>query len=569
MPFNTRYLDELGWLRDMGREFAQAHPETAGLLAEAGSDPDVERMLEGFAFLTARLRQKLDDELPELTHVLIEELWPDYLQPVPAGCILQFDSPRAVDAARRRMPRGTTVLSVPVDGARCRFRLADDAEIPPMRIAGLTLASAAPARLSLRLRLHDGVTAKSAGIDSLRVHCTGPSTVAAGIHACLVRHCVSVHAVAGPKRVALPPGCVTPVGFAGDPGLRPGVDAQSLLREWFCFRDRLLFVDVGGMRALAGLGDANEVVLEFALSHVPEGLPQVSEANLLLGCAPAVNLFSNEADPIPLEVGRNEYSIRPRADDPAHAEVASVVSVAGIVPGRDKTVPFDRLFRGGMRPDPVQGSYILRREPAVVGGGTRLSLVVGTRPEGVKALSLEIMCTNRRLPQALGPGDVSVAGDPLPPGVKVRNLAKPTLALPPPLGDDLEWRLIAHLGLSQRSLSEAGTLRSLLDLHDVRSMHDQQAKQSHRRLLDAIVDVSAKPDTAVHGGVLVRGVQVEVQLRDDGFDGEGDINLFAMVLDEWASQNASLNSFTRLRVLTTANGIDLRFPPRLGRRRLI
>ncbi|MDU3889721.1 MAG: type VI secretion system baseplate subunit TssF, partial [Serratia liquefaciens] len=42
---------------------------------------DVERLLEGFAFLTGRLRQKLDDELPELSHSLMHLLWPNYMRP--------------------------------------------------------------------------------------------------------------------------------------------------------------------------------------------------------------------------------------------------------------------------------------------------------------------------------------------------------------------------------------------------------------------------------------------------------------------------------------------------------
>ena len=56
--FNKYYQDELTYLRELGKEFAAAYPAIAPLLAERGADPDVERLLEGVAFLTGRIRQK-------------------------------------------------------------------------------------------------------------------------------------------------------------------------------------------------------------------------------------------------------------------------------------------------------------------------------------------------------------------------------------------------------------------------------------------------------------------------------------------------------------------------------
>ena len=91
MSFNHYYQSELTALRQLGRRFAERSPALAPYLGQAGRDPDVERLLEGFAFLTGRLRQKLDDELPELSHSLMQLLWPNYMRPLPAFSILQFD----------------------------------------------------------------------------------------------------------------------------------------------------------------------------------------------------------------------------------------------------------------------------------------------------------------------------------------------------------------------------------------------------------------------------------------------------------------------------------------------
>jgi type VI secretion system protein ImpG len=91
VSFNHYYQSELTALRQLGRRFAERSPALAPFLGQAGRDPDVERLLEGFAFLTGRLRQKLDDELPELSHSLMQLLWPNYMRPLPAFSILQFD----------------------------------------------------------------------------------------------------------------------------------------------------------------------------------------------------------------------------------------------------------------------------------------------------------------------------------------------------------------------------------------------------------------------------------------------------------------------------------------------
>ncbi len=64
------YEAEMRYLREAGKEFAQAFPDRARMLnidRIGERDPHVERLFEGFAFLMGRLRHKLDDELPELT----------------------------------------------------------------------------------------------------------------------------------------------------------------------------------------------------------------------------------------------------------------------------------------------------------------------------------------------------------------------------------------------------------------------------------------------------------------------------------------------------------------------
>src|SRR5512141_2881929 len=126
--FSKYYQSELAFLRGMGKEFAAAHPNLAGLLAERGGDPDVERLLEGFAFLAARIRERLDDAVPEVIHDLTEVLLPHYLRPVPACSVLEIlpnpgalraRTPRSTRPSARRRSSGSTSTRRPRRCRRC------------------------------------------------------------------------------------------------------------------------------------------------------------------------------------------------------------------------------------------------------------------------------------------------------------------------------------------------------------------------------------------------------------------------------------------------------------------
>ncbi len=111
--FLDYYNNELVFLRDMGDQFARAHPQVAALLAmEAGrcGDPHVERLMQAFALLTARIRKKLDDEYPEITDALLSVVYPHYQRPIPSMTVVQFQGapirPSSSPARRSRAGRG-------------------------------------------------------------------------------------------------------------------------------------------------------------------------------------------------------------------------------------------------------------------------------------------------------------------------------------------------------------------------------------------------------------------------------------------------------------------------------
>ncbi|MDH5217537.1 MAG: type VI secretion system baseplate subunit TssF, partial [Gammaproteobacteria bacterium] len=139
MEFNKYYQEELAYLRDMGDAFSHHYPKLAPFLAYDSNDPDVERLLEGFSFLTAKLRQKLDDEVPEFTTGLFTSLWPHFLRPVPAMSIMEFTPLESAVVGKKVVPVGSEIESKAVEGTRCSFRTSYDVEILPINISTVSV----------------------------------------------------------------------------------------------------------------------------------------------------------------------------------------------------------------------------------------------------------------------------------------------------------------------------------------------------------------------------------------------------------------------------------------------
>ncbi|MGE3852431.1 MAG: type VI secretion system baseplate subunit TssF [Planctomycetota bacterium] len=576
--FNKYYQDELIFMREMGREFSLAWPEAAPFLAEPGADPDVERMLEGFAFLTARIRQKLDDELPELTHALLEMFWPHYLRPIPSMTIVQF-TPTQPDLFR--IPRGTELESTPVDGTPCRFRTAYEVPLVPMTVGAIELRREAPAQIRIRLDLPDGLAIEKLALDTLRFHLSGDSAVTRALYLALCRYGrkVSVQTIAEkPKVVELPDAKITPVGLGDEHALLiyegTSFPGYRLLQEYFAYPAKLMFVDIKGLGGVRRLGSERRFELVVELERMPENMPPVSTANLLLNCTPAVNLFKHDADPIRVNLARTDYKLRPAGADASHFEVYSINTVTGREKGTAKPREYRPLYRLSHLTQSGGTYYRAATVKSVVGDGTDLTLTFvnddgPTRLTDIETVSIKLTCTNRNLPTRLAPGDLSVQTSTTPTFATYKNLARPVPSIPPPLGGDIYWRLLSHLTINYLSLLNLDSLRGLLELYNFRARVDRQAENTQKQLLQGIESVESTPGTRMLRGTPVRGINVALALSEDNFGSEGELYLFGTVMNEFLSQYVSLNSFSSLTVRGTRFGEVHKWPPRLGRRNIL
>jgi type VI secretion system protein ImpG len=590
---NTYYQDELQYLREVGPEFARANPEIARLLSDRGSDPDVERILEGVAFMCGRIRQKLDDELPELTASVMSLLWPHYLRPIPSMSILEFLPEIEAMQAPLEVPAGAEFASVPIDGTRCRYRSCWPVTLRPwlLREARLETESARPLRLVLTFQ--SSAKAKLEGLDlnSVRVHLAGEPRTAFALYLLLGSHVEHVTVSDGSSRhdrreMQLPAESVQPAGLDRSEGVLPypphSFAGYRLLQEYFAFRNRFLFFDFRGLqRAVAGLELTDTLQIAVTFNRRLDSPPMVSTENVRLHCVPIINLFEHPADPIRLRQDRTEYLVLPSksgVEDRRHLEVYSVDHVQGLVRTENlqsrEYQPFYSFEHSAGRTTGLGGCYYQTHVvPNVTGGDPRLgtdtyvSLVSGGDLRGLpdeETISIDLTCTNRHLPLELRAGDITERTDSSPPNTRFRNLIKPTPTVCPPLGRQLHWRLISHMSLNYVSLTNERHFKELLRVYDFQSEHDAQRALAHQRMLDGILSMRSSFGERMVRGAPLRGSQVDLELHEDHFAGEGDAYLFARILDRFLGLYTTINAYTQLMLRLARSGQVYTFPARWG-----
>jgi type VI secretion system protein ImpG len=587
--FSKYYQDELEYLRLLGREFAEAYPQLAPMLADRGGDPDVERLLEGVAFLTARVREKLDDELPEAIHAIAELLFPQLLRPLPSAAILELTPMPNVLRGVHVVPAGTEYGSIPVDGTQCLFQSTSACELVPWSIEDVRLEPLPDGKQNLRIEFKtNGLPIAQLGTNRVRLHLTGEARSALGllhaIHERLEGVAVSESLRMGtPEReVQLGRAAMRWVGFDDEDALlivpKSAFVGFRLLAEYFALPTKFAFVDVVGIDAVAQLDPTLErFVVKLRLRGALPSSFRLTRDSFKLHCVPVVNTFQTTAEPIRLTSAREAFLVRPADLPPAHGGVYAVTDVHAITRkgGRKTRIPaFFDFAHVGAEGRREQVYYTVHHKPSVVGEGTDVSISLGT-PENsgvlpdADVLSIDLLATNRKLAGALRAGEISVPTARSPAVATFRNLGAVTPHVPAPTGRDLLWRVVAHASMGLRSLAEPDVLRAALAVYNLPASVDRQAERAAELRLGALRDVRVGPAEQLYRGAVVRGVAIDIDVDEKGFDGEGDVFLFSAVLDRLFAEYVSLNSFARTTTHGVQSKLKIAWPPRIGNSTLL
>jgi type VI secretion system protein ImpG len=332
------YQQELHSLKDLAVDFSKAHPALAPMLSGPATDPDVERLLEGVAFLTALLRRKLDDEFPELIHDLIHLIWPHYLRPLPSTTQIAF-TPKPGLKQSLTIPAGIQVGSTPVEGTSCLFRTAYEVEIHPLSLleASFQQPSGQPPAIRLLLEL-EGLKVSDWHPKSLRLYLAGDYPNASDLYLLLRQHLKRIVIAPQDKGtpVVLSPDLLRPVGFSSQDALIPypshSYPGYQIIQEYFTCPQKFLYLDLTGWERWQKRGQGSKFEIRFELEDLPFSPPRVRRENFVLFVTPAINLFPHDADPILLDHRKTEYLVRPSGTTPAHYLVSNHPGVPSFFP---------------------------------------------------------------------------------------------------------------------------------------------------------------------------------------------------------------------------------------------
>lgn len=575
------YQDEMRYLHEAGKAFAASHPEAAALL-NTGSltdrDPYVERLFEGFAFLTARIRERIDDELPEYTHGLLNLLWPHLLRPIPSLSIVEFKPIVGLVQQTTVLPRGSEVSSAPVgeESTPCRFTTTQDVHLQPMRLSDVSLAWPAEGASSVTLRFHldRGAVFSRLSLSPLRLYFNADPSVASLMHLFFTRHVSRVTLRAGDGGAShslYGQQWILPGGFGEDEGLLPyspnAFRGFRLLQEYLAFRQKFMFVDLLGLEHLPATEKTTDFEIEVVFDGAYPENRQFTATNVRLFCAPIVNLFSHDAEPLRVDHRDSEYEIVPDVHRPRSVETYDVERVSGVEEHAGKRHDYRSYYAFGHGPSEPRWFTVAHRKSP--NGRPRAHLTFGgaetdaLRPETV---SMTLRCTNGSLPrELLHEKSINQPSADFPRIATFENLTQPTTDLQPPIGrhDQLHWRLLSHLSLGHRTLASRESLADLL------AVHDWTDGEANARRVAGIRRVTSKPKEIIKRRSPVRGTEIVVEVRDDHFSEEGDLTLFGTVLSRVFAAYATLNAFVHLTIVAMPSGRRYEWTPQSGEARVV
>jgi type VI secretion system protein ImpG len=460
------------------------------------------------------------------------------------------------------------------DAVICKFITTSDILLNPLSLAGVakSVDARGNASLAFTFDIDKGVKWQSLTLNPLRLYLHAEMPTALALHQLLARHIVKAEVSLDDGRSVTqldPQGVASPGGFSANEALLQG-DSRAfrgyeLLLEYFVYPEKFMFIDLKGFEPVLPIDPPPS---KFTLSltfnrNFPENKPFGPE-NFRLHCAPAVNLFRHEAEPV-VNTGRAiEYLVRADSHSRSY-NIHSVISVVGVDRKSGQRYvyepfhTFKAIGRQGIRTYTSHFRQGLdnQRELYLTIGGKQAE-------EGVLSeenLSIEAWCTNGVLPrEELRDGSITRGGRDFPDFVMFTNITRPTLPCPPPPGEDYLWVFLSHLGATYSAFSSADSLKAFLKLYE------WSHSEGRARRIDAISSVDIKPVEELFGGSIVRGLEFSISLQEAEFVDSGDLFLFGEVLKEFLAQYVSINSFLELVIIGRPSGAQLRWNSLRGKK---
>lgn len=602
-PYLDYYQRELAYLRDAGARFSKLYPKVARRL-ELGptesADPHVERLIESFAYLTAKLQKEIDDHFPRIASALTGVLYPQFTQPLPAMFIARFevDSGTGNLSSGVKVPRGLPLFTESTDNQTCRFKTCYPVTLWPLAFTHtevirteLTTLPGEFFRTTRLLKLRLETLTDSIGLmklDTLRVYLHGESRIQYLLHELLFSQEAKIMVVPGRENgegspEPLSPQSLSEVGFEDDESIFPYPDnahpAYRYLFEYFRFPNKFLFFDLKSLRRVSSKAESHLDIYISIPNHIVITNTDIKADNFLLGCTPAVNLFEKTTEPFLIDQKSLEYRLISDLRRERSTEIHSIKRVWGIEDHTSQPREYFPYFsfEHQLMNEEKKTYWYARRTPTyredLPGSDMYLTFVdfeFNPSHPPLETAYAEVLCTNRQLAEHIPPDALFQSESPVP-ASRIICLDKPTRKIDPPTEGETQWRLISQLSLNHLSLSSHE--ESLKALKEIIRLYSSVEQLGRAQDIDGIKSMKTVPIVQRIGKEawrgFLQGTKVTLTFDETLYSG-GSAYLFATILNHFFGLYASANSFTQLEIRNTRrDGVWKLWPPINGTQTLL
>lgn len=582
------YFDaEMRLLNESAVEFSRVYPEQASMLnltEVRDRDPYIERLLEGMAYLTAHLRSRIDDDIPEISQTLIRQMWPQFIRPFPSATIIEFSAMINQLASPLFCGKGTRVISDLVgeeankehhkkeEKVQCEYRTTIDTVVNPLQIVNAEINEHVTDGQIIRLDFEVGANSQidNLQINDLRVYLHGYPTLTLDIWYYLTTYLkqvrIRIPSTQGDNIISLGgQACITPAHMDLESSILPksgrSFAGTHLLHEYFCFREKFMFINIHGLDQVAWPSGCDRFSMELIVDGKFPGDYKIDKDNFRLHCAPAVNLFKTHTEPVVVNHRRSEYRVIADVAQPNSISIYSVDNVESVGATSGRRHVYHSMHEFKNRSESQRHYSISTRKDSSVKEQTFIS-VGGIADYESETLSCDIHAFNGHFPRRYlyekSIHNNSENNNELNDSIELTNISRPTPTYMPPEDIDYQWGVVAHLSLNYSSISDLATLRRVLYLYE------WTGRKENLHKIDGITDVTLDLYQEMYRGALVRGMEIKLTLHEGNYTSISDIAIFGRILHAFFTMYANINTVVRTSIHCHPSGKELSWQPALG-----
>jgi type VI secretion system protein ImpG len=561
-----QYFDaEMRLLHEAAQIFAEAYPEQAGLLnlnTLRDRDPSIERLLEGFAYLTAQIRQRIDDDVPEVCSQFLRHAWPQLLAPFPAVTIVEFSARKQQLNKSFILPRGTVLQTAPVgeEQTACHFTTTAAVKLNPLELIEVQhqQATNGGTLLSLYFQCDQPCYQNSIDLSQLQLYLHADPIVALECFWALSTQVHQCYLMVMQQRYPLK---IKNMQHVVEEMLLPPCDRSlhglHLLHDYFTFREKYLFLEIQDLETVVWPKNVQQFVINIHCRHSFPPDVIITKQCLRLHCVPAINLYTHSSEPIQMAQHRYEYPLVADLRRPQSVFIHSVDKVEGTHHLNGDRINFT-LMQSFQYRENKQAFYQINYRDVGKEIPLHYLIIAGDQQFTPHDISCQLKVSNGHYPrQQLSEGAINQVID-VPNFIQVKNITRPSAMLLPPQRKDYQWQLISCMSFNTQSLMQKDNLQALLALFEWTKREEQQRK------ITAITHVECLPVHKISQGAITQGIEIQLLINEEGFNSWPDIYLYGCVLQQFFCSVISVNYFVRTKIICHPSQREFLWTPQIG-----